>query len=696
MTAVAKSLSRFTLLSPGSISPEGWLGEYALIVADSWLLRRARCQEPGIYDPLWNRLGEDDIHQGETGALEVAYFSDALVRNASMLPRSSLAMEVEPWIERALASQDEDGYLGVYDPPLRWTEDVSDIGEDGYEIFSIGHVIEALIHRYESTGDPRLLSSCERSADTVILAWNRRAGNVDTSNFGFHSPYVLRAMVKLYSLTSDERYASFARQLLDRFGRVEAYLQYGDDRKKSEAASRPRRVRDKVKWEHNVIEAMQVGLPIVQYEFTGDRELLKASLAAWENMQDHLSVDGSPAGNEAIIWNGPRDGCEHCGAVQWMITGHELARITGEVKYADGVERAMYNAYPAAKSVDGMLVAYIHSANQLAASDWSSPHLGNRDGRESKEYFSSSHKPLCCNLNSPRAVPYFVGSMVMAADDGLAILYYGPCRVETEIRSVGKVVLRIETDYPFEDEVRVAVDPEQPMDFALNLRIPGWCESVALTLNGGPLPVQATPGEFAIVRREWHQGDELALSFETPIRLVEFPETHSRVKGVAVQKGPLTFALPVAEDWQPHDATRTRPLKDKTTSYQILPAADAAWNYALVLEEGEIEKSFTLTPNPVPTKSRPWEHPPWGLNVKARRVLKWGMEGDEEHPMTPGLPYKPMQLSDEVTTVTLVPFGFTRLRVAFLPTDGSYGQTSSTNQADSAMAEPAETPPGRG
>lgn len=689
MSATDKSLSRFGLLRPGSIKPDGWLLDFALINADAWLLNRANNREHGIYDPLWNRLDDNDVLRGTWGAFEVAYFSDALIRNASILPGSNLAREVDPWIEQALAAQEPDGYLGVYKPPFRWSEEVADMGEDGYEIFSIGHVIEALLYHYERTGDSRCLNACKRSANAVLIAWNRLARKPEASIFGYHSPYVLRALVKMYAVTGDRRYRKTAKELLDRFGRVKAYLKYSDDRLKTETSARPRRTRDSIKWEHNVMEAMQVGLPIILYEYTGDQDSLRASLEAWENMQDHLSVDGSPVGNEAIIWNGPRDGCEHCGVVQWIITGNELARITGEVKYADAVERAFYNGYPAARSIDGMMVAYIHSANQLVASDWSSPHVGSRDGRESKEYFSMSHKPLCCNLNSPRGIPYFVGSMAMAADEGLAVLYYGPCRIETDTQQGGKVGLRMDTDYPFEDEVRISVEPERPAAFSLKLRIPGWCTSADLKVNGEALSEPVEPGEYAVIQREWNHGDEIRLKFNVPVRLIEYPETHSRVGGVAVQRGPLTYALPVSEDWQPYDAVSIRDLKDKIMSYRILPDPDAEWNYALVINGERIEDSFTLTPIRVPPDGRPWEHPPLGLRVKARRVLNWRMDGEEDHPMTPGLPYKPMKLSDKVTTVTLVPFGFTHLRLAYLPTDESYSRKSSE-------VEPVESPPVRG
>jgi hypothetical protein len=354
-----------------------------------------------------------------------------------------------------------------------------------------------------------------------------------------------------------------------------------------------------------------------------------------------------------------------------MAANQILTRMTAETKYADAVERAIFNGYPAAKSPDGKMVGYMHSPNQLVATEWSAPHDndGDLDWWASRQHFSSAHEPLCCNSNGPRGIPFYVESMVLRSEDGLAVACYGPSNVNTTLPQIGRVTLQMDTAYPFEDEVRVKVDPERPAPFALKFRIPGWCVAARVEVNGVQAQPEAKPGTFVTLQRRWARGDRVTLQFQNQVRLVwrRTPEFRIRVQCAAVERGPLVFALPVREDWRPFVAPAHGPGQD-IVSCRLFPKDGAAWNYALVIDREHPEQSLSLRKLPVPEDAQPFgPHPPVGLEVKARRVLNWKMEGDAEHPKTPGFPFHPMKLSDEVETVTLVPFGATRLRMAFLP-----------------------------
>jgi DUF1680 family protein len=617
--------------------------------ADGWLLHYARNRDVGVYAKFWQRnetaaVVFDEHNQTLTLCDYTAYFADGLMRYSQLCPDSELAREAKPWLERLLASQDADGYLGAFAPQARW--------QHWLEVFSQSLTLEALLFRYECTGERSLLRACERAARPLLGAWRHPGRRVNRGIFSGHGTIVVRFLSRLYAITGKETYLEMAREVMGRSGRAQEFLKGGDA----------------LFDQHNVIGTEHVGLPAVLYEYTGDPTLLKASKAAWEMMQGHLSVDGTPHGNEAMRQKGPRQNCEHCSTVEWFITSNVLARMTGEAKYADAAERAMLNAYPAAKTPDGMAVAYMHAPNQLVASEWSNPHFDSLDWWASRQHYSTAHEPLCCNSNGPRGLPYYVEAMVMRARDGLAMVYYGPCRAQGTLPRVGHVALHIETGYPFEDEVNLTVTPERPGTFPLLLRIPGWCSSAKLAVNGEEVAEPPEPGTFAMLRRRWKPGDQVWLRFEVPIRLIEQPKSEFgvRVGGMTIQRGPLTFALPVQEDWQPFEAPAHGPGQG-IRSFRVLAAKDAAWSYALVIDREHPEASLKLVRLEVPEGSGPWEHPPLGLQARARQVLNWHIDGEPDHPMTPGLPYSPMQLASEETTVTLVPFGFTHLRMAYLP-----------------------------
>ena len=588
-------------------------------------------------------------------------------------PTPSWRARPEPWVEQLLASQDADGYIGAFAAGGRW--------EHWLEIFTQALAIEALLYRYEATGERALLVACERAATAQIAAWSagpsRMADPFGTvwegddalahSIFGAHGTVTVRAMGKLYALTGRQSYLDFAAAVLDKCGKARLYL-----------APKPKlfftRPQDALAGEHNVMETEHVGLPAMLYEYTGDPQLLAASRAAWEMMvQCHLSVAGTPMGDEAMLRVGPRENAEHCGTVEWVITGAALARLTGETRYADEIERAIYNAYPAARSPDGMMVAYMHAPNQLVAAEWSSSTFYTDIESCSRQHYHTAHEPLCCNSNGPRGLAHFLDTMVLAAADGLAVACYGPCRAQAALPGVGAVTLEIETEYPFEDEVLIAVSPAEAATFTLHLRIPGWCSAASLSVNGEPWATPATPGSYVDVCRMWQTGDRVALRFENPVRAACWQRSNLdfdiRVPAVTLLRGPLTYALPVAEDWQEFTAPAQAPVQapDHVRSCRVLPAGDAAWNYAVCVDPEHPQDGVAPVRLAQAPGSRPWEQAPVGLQVQARRVLSWRMDGEPAHPMTPGLPYRPMALDARTETITLVPFGCTHLRLAYLP-----------------------------
>ena len=647
-----KLFSQFTRLPGKSIAPDGWLLRYAQINAEGWVMKHARDRLPSVWGRYVHRTANPKlgftVHDEWIDAPDYgAYFGDSLVHYAGLFPDSAVSAEAQTWAAQLIASQDPDGYIGGFQFKARW--------QCWLEIFHQSLLIDALLFRYDSAGDRAALRTCERAADLIMQTWNQPPELTEMGIFSGHGAVIVRSMGKLYAATGKDSYRKFGQTVLERFGRTKDYLAGGN----------------KVVHEHNAVGTEHIGFPVAVYECTGTPDLLKASRAAWEMMQPFLSVDGTPHGNEGIFLTGSRANCEHCGAVEWMITSRDLSRITGEVKYADAVERAMFNGYAAAKSPDGMAVGYMHSPNQLVATEWSQPHDndGDVDWWASRQHFSTAHEPLCCNANGPRGIPFYIESMVLQTANGLVVSCYGPCKATARLPKAGQVRLTLDTVYPFEDEVRVTVDPEMVASFPLQFRIPGWCTSAGLEINGAKSEVAARPGTYATVERVWTRGDQVTLRFVNPIQVVwrRKPEFGIRARCAAIQRGPIVFSLPVDTDWQQFEPPAHGPGQD-IKAYRLFPKRDAVWSYALILDVDHPEKSLTLKKLPTMTGSRPWDsNPPIGLEVAARRVLNWRMEGDPDHPKTPGFPFNPMRLSDQVETVTLVPFGGTRLRMTYLP-----------------------------
>ena len=215
----------------------------------------------------------------------------------------------------------------------------------------------------------------------------------------------------------------------------------------------------------------------------------------------------------------------------------------------------------------------------------------------------------------------------------------------------------------------MTVYTERPTSFPIQFRIPGWSQSAEFKVNGEKSTVPAATGTFASLERTWNNGDKVTLTFVNPIVVTERrrSEFGLRARVAIVERGPLVFSLPVETDFRLFPPPAHAPGKD-IQAYRLFPKDGAVWNYAYILDPSQPDQYLTLKKLPVSADSKPWDsHPPIGLEIKARRISNWGMAGEPNFPRTPALPLLPMKLAEEIETVTLVPFGSTRLRITYLP-----------------------------
>lgn len=644
-------------LRPGSIRPEGRWKRSLQVIADGWLRRVVELEHGCYYNVFWERNTFDgtigDVHTEWSG-----YTADAIVRLSRLLPDSWIAKRRAAWLENVLASQDPDGYLGCNRPEVRWRY--------GFEVWSQDRMLQALLYEYEHSGEDRVLEACVRAAK--CLARNLRTdwfhgvySRPHTLSGPFqaaHSVNVVHPLLRLYEYSGDEELRETAVELYEDF---------------DSAAHDISATGFLTLWglmTHIVTVCEHLSIPAKIYAFTGEPRYLDASQRAFELLGHNLQVTGVPSGNEFTYGRGPRKYTEHCGVVEWAISCTRLAQQTGQVQYADAAERAMMNAYFAGKSPDGGTLCYNHAPNQVVATNWSGPYEDNWDQGRFRNHYSTKHEPRCCNANTSRGFPNYVDSaLATAADGGIAFLYYGPMTVDTEVEDTGPVRFEQQTDYPFEDEVRITVRLRGSASFPLHFRIPGWCRSAELRVNGKPVEVAVRPGRFATVQRTWKSGDRIDLRFDIPIVLDWFTGSCSAVPGAAVVRGPLTFCLPIPEKWE-YVGEGKPGGTNLDEEWNVVPAKGAVWNVALALDLTDVESCFKKVDLAVPKGALPWQHAPIGLETRACVLPDWQTDTVNGKPQTPALPPPPLCPDKRARTVTLVPFGFTHIHMTYLPVVG--------------------------
>jgi hypothetical protein len=273
----------------------------------------------------------------------------------------------------------------------------------------------------------------------------------------------------------------------------------------------------------------------------------------------------------------------------------------------------------------------------------------------------------CCGGNKHRFVPNYAMNMWMGTKDkGIAATLYGPSTVSAKVGATEQEVqITQRTNYPFEEEIQFEVKTHGPVTFPFALRIPGWCASPTIKVNGSVVTARTEKG-FATLRRTFRSGDVVTLNLPMTVKMSEWPEN-----GIGLERGPLVYAMPIETKWTS--------VVEASYSSEAFPTWEAnpvgPWNYGLAIDPSKIATDVVVnkkasSPN-LAASAWPWTDAPVTLSVPARKIDGWDFETNPKAPhqrFTPHLPAADkINASGPVEQITLVPFGATQLRMSIFP-----------------------------
>jgi DUF1680 family protein len=208
---------------------------------------------------------------------------------------------------------------------------------------------------------------------------------------------------------------------------------------------------------------------------------------------------------------------------------------TGEARYADLLERSLYNGFLSSVSLDGQRYFYVNPLQSRGVNP-----LQSRGVVERPEWFGCA----CCPPNVMRQIA-MVGHYAFTVDEsGLQIHQYISAKVEVELDAGRRVVLSMETDYPWDGKVKLTIEETAENGWKLALRVPGWCEGASLRVNGQAVNVAAAGGTYAAIERAWQAGDVVELDMPMRPRLIEPNPRVDAIRGsLAIERGPLVYCL---------------------------------------------------------------------------------------------------------------------------------------------------------
>ena len=468
---------------------------------------------------------------------DVAKVVEGMARELARRPDPALARKLDSLARLIVSAQRPDGYLNTHftlvEPEKRWTN-----LHDWHELYCAGHLVEAAVAHFEATGERFFLDAMRRYGDLIAKTFGRKRGQ--KRGYPGHEEIEL-ALCGLARATGEKKWLDLAAYFVDERGRKPNYYVqkegWDEWRLQYLQAHRPPReqreaVGHSVRWAYLCCGMADVAAA------TGDKGLLEACRAMWENATGRRMLVtggiGTDRGSEAFERDYKLDNltayAESCAAIGLALFSRRMHGITGEARYLDVLERALYNGIPSGVSLSGDRFFY---QNPLASGP-DSPYA-----RERQAWFYCS----CCPTNFSRFWPQ-AAQLCWAVRPGEVRLCVPAA---SELRLDNGLLLVVTGKYPYDGAIKIrfakGAAAAAAAPFALSLRIPDWCDKFSVELNGKRVAAKAKGG-WVSLERAWKPGDEVALDLAMPVRVLRANDGVAADAGcIALQRGPLVYAL---------------------------------------------------------------------------------------------------------------------------------------------------------
>jgi uncharacterized protein len=472
---------------------------------------------------------------------------EAIAYSLNSYPNKKLEATADRWIDALAAAQLPDGYLNTYyqlgDFSKRWTD------IEKHEDYNAGHLIEAAVAYYNATGKDKLLNVAIRFANHIDSTF--RLNNKPW--FSGHQEIEL-ALVKLYGVTGNERYLKLSEWYLQQRGK--GYYTYGTNWITPDYWQDLVPVKDQKEITGHAVRAMYqyTGAADVAAA-TGDSQFGDAMQTVWEDVvYRNLYITGgigSSGRNEgfSIDYDLPNLQAygETCASVGMVFWNQRMNRLTGDAKFIDVLERSLYNGALSGLSLSGDRFFY---GNPLAS-------FGTHFRRE---WFGTA----CCPANIARLTASIGDYIYGISSEGLWLnLFIG----NTAILKIGKqdVPVTVETNYPWDGEVKIKLNPKSKSKFTVHIRVPGWATNQPVpgdlyrfadqrsttpkvSVNGTVISSEIKQG-YIVINREWRKGDVIEYVLPMDVReVLAHDEVKQNSDRVALQRGPLVYCVEGADN----------------------------------------------------------------------------------------------------------------------------------------------------
>ena len=518
---------------------------------------------PVCIDQIENQTGRirnfENAAKGE-GEHSGIFFDDSDVYKAlegmaySLInnPDPELEKKADEWIDKFAAAQQPDGYINTFYTltglDKRWTN------MDKHEMYCAGHMIEAGVAYYQATGKRKVLDVCILMTDHMMSQF----GPGKRHWVPGHEEIEL-ALVKLYQTTQEQKYLDFAYWLLEERGHGHGTM--GDEGKWNPVYYQdivP--VRQLTDISGHAVRCMYLYCGMADVAaLKNDTGYIAAMDRLWDDVvHRNMYITGgvgSSHDNEGFTEDYDLPNldayCETCASVGMVLWNQRMNQLTGDSKYIDVLERSLYNGALAGISLGGDRFFYVNP-------------LESKGDHHRQEWYGCA----CCPSQLSRFLPSIGNYIYASSDDALWVNLYigntGQIRIgETDI------LLTQETDYPWDGSVKLTISTSQPLEKEIRLRIPNWCKTYDLSINGKRINVSEEKG-YAVIK-DWKSQDVIALDMDMPVEIVAAdPHVKENFGKRAIQRGPLVYCMEEIDNPVYFDQIQLSP----STTFQTAFASD--------------------------------------------------------------------------------------------------------------------------
>jgi DUF1680 family protein len=444
--------------------------------------------------------------------------------------RPELRASAEKLIDEVVAVQEPSGYLNTYYQDDRKSmRMLPQTQSTGHELYNMGHMLQGAIAYYRATGDRKLLDAGIRFVDDFLIP---NYGPAPKKPIVSGHPEIEMGLIELYRITGDKRQLDLAGYILQGDSRIEL----PERRTVYMFSGTPFTARTKM--QGHAVRAMYACCGATDYYLeTGDADYWKTLNLLWNDMTATKMYvtggvgsrsDGEAFGDAYELPNFRAYG-ESCAAIGNMMWNWRMLAATGDAKFTDVIERALYNGINSGMSLDGTLYCY---RNPLAFD----PSTGDK-------IRNSWYDVTCCPPNLERTFGSLPGYFYSTSADGIYVHLYDDSQLNWGLESGVGLKVAQRTNYPWDGNVEITVTPAEPSEFTFYLRIPGWADHAQVAVNAKD-QTGATPGTYLPIRRRWSAGDVIQLKIAVTPQIIEAnPRVADDTGRVAIQRGPLIYCL---------------------------------------------------------------------------------------------------------------------------------------------------------